>query len=139
MGRVIHTEGPGKVRNNQIKAILFAIRELMGQSKPDDSTKDLVAFIGLALIEIYESIETSVAAWEKRGYWLKADRYRLEWEWTGNLGREICADLLVDDWARIALNTATVAQKFGQVKLPKSNRIGSPWKGCLEKLVTSGY
>ena len=38
---------------------------------------------------IDESIEQSVAAWEKRGYWLKADRFRQEWRWAGDLGRRM--------------------------------------------------
>ena len=40
----------------------------------------------LALEEIAVSIDVSVQAWEKRDYWVKADRFRMEWEWAGALG-----------------------------------------------------
>jgi hypothetical protein len=55
----------------------------MRQGAPDHETKDMVAFIILALKEISSGIDQSVAAWEKRGYWVKADKYRLEWQWAG--------------------------------------------------------
>ncbi len=39
----------------------------------------------LALEEINSNIDKSVEAWEKRGYWVKADKFRLDWEWSGKL------------------------------------------------------
>ena len=34
-------------------------------------------------------IDSSVAAWEKRGYWVKADRFRMEWAWAGSLAEKM--------------------------------------------------
>ncbi len=76
---------------------MLAIRQLMKQSQPDDSTRDLAAYIGMALIEIGETIDISVQAWEKRGYWVKADRFRMEWEWAGSLGKAMMTALTNDD------------------------------------------
>jgi hypothetical protein len=117
-----------------MKHILFAIRELMLQTAPDETSQDLVAFIGLSLLDIYSSIENSVEAWEKKGYWLKADRFRLEWEWTRQVGDELCKAVLNQDWGTIAIKSALVAQKFSSTKLPKTNKSGPIWTGYRHKL-----
>ena len=134
MSRVINPETAGKQRNQLIRGIVLALRELSGQSQPDDKTRDLAAFISLALLNIYDSLDTSVAAWEKRGYWLKADRYRMEWSWTGRLGKQIGGATLEDDWADVAVAVAEVAEKLSDVKLPAKNRLGSPWVGAWAQL-----
>ena len=94
MSRVINTNGTGKERNTFTRGIVAALRELMKQKEPDAHSYDLVAFIGLSLVAIDANIEQSVKAWEKRDYWVKADRFRMEWSWAGQVGREI----LIQPW-----------------------------------------
>ncbi len=89
MSRVINTNGTGKERNTFTRGIVAALRELMKQKEPDAHSYDLVAFIGLSLVAIDANVEQSVKAWEKRDYWVKADRFRMEWSWAGQLGKEI--------------------------------------------------
>jgi hypothetical protein len=69
---VIKIEGAGKERKRLTRAVVLAIRELMQQTEPDSKTRDLAAFIALALLAIDETIDESVTPWEKRGYWLKS-------------------------------------------------------------------
>ena len=81
MSRVIHTDGAGKQRTRLSREVVLSIRELMKQTQPDGVSRDQTAFIALALQEIGGAIDISVDAWEKRGYWVKADRFRMEWAW----------------------------------------------------------
>lgn len=134
MGRVIKLETAGKERNQLTRAVVLSIRELMRQSQPNAETQDLAAFIALALDRIYETIDLSVAAWEKRGYWLKADRFRLEWAWTGQLGEQMKMAVLSDDWPEVAAIAVKVGGKLNHIKTPQRNRIGKPWVGSWEKL-----
>lgn len=134
MGRVIKIEGPGKDRKRLTRAIVLALRELMQQSQPDDETRNLAAFIGLALQAVYETIDETVTPWEKRGYWLKADRFRLEWEWTGPIGEAMGTAVLAENWAEVAGLAGQVAGKLDDVKLPKRHRMGTPWAGAWEEL-----
>ncbi|MFM8320147.1 MAG: hypothetical protein ACKOC5_04455 [Chloroflexota bacterium] len=134
MGRVINPESSSKERTQLTRGIVLALRELMRQSEPNADTRDLAAFIAMALESIHGSIETSVEAWEKRGYWLKADRYRMEWAWTGKTGQAIRSALLAEDWPTIAINAAQVAQKLQSVELPKRNTLGAPWVGAYKRL-----
>jgi len=135
MGRVINPDSAGKLRTQLSKAVVLALRELMKQTDQDDYTRDLAAFIGFALVEIGNSVEVSVLAWEKRGYWVKADRFRLDWEWSGLLGKSILQALLDDDWAKIAQSMPKVAQKLGKITVAVRNRMGTPWEGAWDKLM----
>jgi hypothetical protein len=134
MGRVINPDSVGKDRTRLVKSTVLAIRELMRQTQPDETSRDLAAYIGLALLEIAATIEPSVAAWEKKGYWVKADRFRLDWEWSGRAGETMCQAVLTDDWATVARVAAQVGSKFMSVKLPVHHRLGTPWIGAYKHL-----
>jgi len=133
---VIHTNSLGKRRSRLVKEIALALRELMGQQQANATTKDLAAFIGLSLQEIAQGIDRSVAAWEKRGYWVKADRFRLEWEWSERLGANMRKAVLEEDWGTVALSAAQVAQKIGPVTISPRHRMGAPWTGAWKALQT---
>ncbi len=66
MSRIISTEGGTKERTRLSKAVVKAIRILAQQEKPDDDSRDMAAFIAMALELIYKSVEVSVVAWERR-------------------------------------------------------------------------
>lgn len=135
MSRIVNYETAGKERKHLVRLIGFAIRELFSQNDVSHETKDLAAFIALSLISIYKSIDKSVEAWEKRGYWIKADRYRMEWMWTENLGIKLKESVLEDDWAEVANIIAAIAKKLGDTKLPKQNSNGKFWHGAMNVLI----
>ncbi len=136
MSRVYNPDSAGKERNTLTRGIVLALRNLMKQQGTDDLTRDLAAYVALALAEVYSTIEASVGAWEKRGYWVKADKFRLEWEWTGSMSNTLKAALIKEDWATVAMTSAKVAQKLGTITVPEHNRLGSPWLGSWKKLQT---
>jgi hypothetical protein len=80
LSRVYNPESAGKERNQLTRSIVLALRELMKQQGTDDLTKDLAAFVALALDDVNGTIEASVTAWEKRGYWVKQTNS----DWNGN-------------------------------------------------------
>lgn len=134
MSRIINPEGAGKERNRLVKSIVLSMRELMRQSEPDQHSRDLAAFIALALIEISKTIEPSVAAWEKKGYWVKADRFRMDWIWTERMGNQLREAVLNDDWTTIAVAVAQLGSKFSNVEVSSRHRLGSPWVGAYQHL-----
>lgn len=137
MGRYINPEGSGKERERLCKQVVLALRELMKQNEPDAHSRDLAAFIGVALVDIYETVESSVKAWEKRGYWVKADRFRLEWEWAQQAGERMQTAVCKDDWASVALAAAQTAQRLMKINVPARSRLSTPWEGAWEKLSAS--
>jgi len=136
MSRVINPDSAGKERTRLIKAIVIAIRELARQSEPNPEARDLAAFIALALQTIAEGIDVSVAAWEKRDYWVKADRFRMEWAWAGQVGEKIRSAVLNDDWGNVAMLSAQIAQKLQKVNVSENHRMGTPWVGAWKQLKT---
>jgi hypothetical protein len=134
LSRVIHIDGVGKTRSQLIRAVTLALRELAGQSEPDETSRDLVAFIIITLEQIDQTVEETVLAWEKRGYWLKADRFRLEWNWTIKISQDLHQALFMDDWEKIGYACMELASKLNSVKLPQRNSIGTPWVGAWIRL-----
>lgn len=134
MSRVINPDSAGKERTRLTKAIVIAIRELARQSEPNAQTRDLGAFIALALQTIAAGIDVSVAAWEKRDYWIKADRFRMEWAWAGQVGEKMQEAVLDEDWGDVAMLAAQVAQKLQKIKVSENHRMGTPWVGAYQQL-----
>ncbi len=134
MGKVINTESTGKERNTLMRGIVAALRELMKQKEVNAHSYDLVAYIGLSLLKIESTVDQSVIAWEKRDYWVKADRFRMEWAWAGILGKDTLSALEAKDWAGIANNAIKVGQKLSAVKVTERSRIGTPWVGAYQLL-----
>jgi hypothetical protein len=132
--RIINPDSAGKERTRLTKAIVVAIRELAQQPGPGAETRDLAAFIALALSVVSETIDVSVAAWEKRGYWVKADRFRMDWIWAGNYAEKIRQAILAEDWATVAQLAAQTAQKLNKVVVSSGHRLGHPWVGAWEEL-----
>lgn len=138
MSRLINPDSAGKDRTRLSKAIVLSIRELARQKDVTGEAKDLAAFIALALQTISEGIDASVLAWEKRDYWVKADRFRMEWMWTGQYAEKMKTALLQDDWGTIAMLMPQIAQKFNKVIVSESHRLGRPWAGAYLSIKTEG-
>jgi hypothetical protein len=116
------------------KSIVVCVRELAKQAEVTSEAKDMAAFIALALQSIADGIDASVAAWEKRDYWVKADRFRMDWMWAGQYASKMKDAVLADDWAAIAMLLPQIAKKFGRVVVSDNHRLGKPWKGAYEAL-----
>ena len=136
MSRVINTQSVGKERTQLTRSIVLALRELMSQTEVDEHTRDLAAYIVLALEQIFKTIDVSVSAWEKRGYWVKADRFRMEWIWTESLGSRLRNAVLAEDWPVVAMTAAQVAEKLREIDVPKRHKLGTPWVGAWKKMHT---
>jgi hypothetical protein len=134
MSPIINPESAGKERTQLTKAIVLSVRELAQQTDVTNEAKDLAAFIALALKTISEGIDVSVAAWEKRGYWVKADRFRMEWLWTGQYADKMKVAIFTNDWGAIAMLLPQIAQKFSKIEVSRNHRLGKPWVGSYGRL-----
>jgi hypothetical protein len=134
MSRIIQPDSVGKDRTRLTRSIALAVRELARQPDTGPAARDLAAFMALALQAVADGIDSSVAAWEKRGYWVKADRFRMEWGWAADFATRLRAALRADDWKTIAELAAQTAQKLAKVQIPERHRLGTPWVGAFERL-----
>ncbi len=136
MSRVINPDSAGKQRTQLIRAIVLAVRELARQTDTGTTARDLAAFISIALQTISDGVEVSVVAWEKRDYWVKADKFRMEWAWAASTSQKMRTAVLSDDWASVAMLSATIAQKFSKIQVSENNRLGKPWVGSFKQLTS---
>jgi len=134
LSRVINPDGVGKERTRLTKAIVLAVRELAKKSEVTDEARDLAAFISLALQAISEGIDVSVLAWEKRDYWVKADKFRMEWIWSGQYADKIKVAIFTNDWGTIAMLLPQIAQKFSKIVVSDNHRLGKPWVGAYKQI-----
>ena len=134
MSRVINPESAGKDRTRLTKAIVLAMRELARQTAPGPESRDLAAFIALALQSIANGIDVSVMAWEKRDYWVKADKFRMEWMWAGMTAAKMKNAVLTDDWGAVAMLLPQIGGKLSKVEVSDNHRLGKPWVGAFKQL-----
>jgi hypothetical protein len=134
LSRVINPDSVGKERTRLTKSIVLCIRELAKQAKVTSETKDMASFIALALQSISDGVDVSVAAWEKRDYWVKADKFRMEWMWTGQFAEKMKTAVLSDDWATIASLIPQIASKLNKVEVSDNHRLGKPWENAYTLL-----
>ena len=133
LGRLIKIETSGKTRTYLSKTIVISLRELAIQNEINETTRDIAAYIGMALKTISDSIEESVTPWEKRGYWVKADRFRLEWEWTNDYSQIILEALNNEEWGILALKVGEIGEKLKNINVSHRHRMGKPWVGSYKK------
>ncbi len=134
MTRFIKTESGATLRNKLLKSIAITIRELGKQNSVDSNTKDMIAFIILSLKKVSETVEEAITAWEKRDYWLKADRFRLDWEWTIKTSNGLYSALMADDWVIIASLMPVIADKCRNIKITSRSNTSKIWVGAHNNL-----
>jgi len=133
VSRVINPESAGRNRTRLMQWIALACAQVM-RERSLDTRSDPLAFIAIALGEIAAGVETSAAAWEKRDYWLKADQFHREWEWTGRLGGRLRTAVEGGHTHEAVAVLAELAPRLAGVTLPKRVPKELPWKGAREKL-----
>ncbi|MBI3361408.1 MAG: hypothetical protein HY023_09895 [Chloroflexi bacterium] len=131
---MINTDGVGKKRDQLCRAVVLAVRGLAAKGAVDDEARDMAAFIAIALGDIHETIDVTVAAWEKRDYWIKADQFRMQWGWSEKMSGQVRQAVLLNDWGELAVLLPEIGTRLGNVKLPKRKALGEPWNGALAEL-----
>lgn len=135
MSRVINTNEPAKERNRWRRTAAEALRLLLSKPELDAEARDLAALIVISLRGIAETIEQTTEAWEKRGYYLKADRFRLDWEWAGQAAERMAATIKAGQWRELAPQLAELLPYFSDIRIAKMTRDDSSWKGCYRLLM----
>jgi hypothetical protein len=137
LGNLINPDNAGKRRDRYVKATVLAMRELVSQKKVNEQVRDLTAFIVLTLRQIDETVEETCKAWEKRDYWIKADRFRQEWFWTKSAETKLLEAVMENKWNLVPNVVKEMARHLQNVTIPKRDW-GTPWTGAhallLEKL-----
>ncbi len=88
MSRIIKTQNGARMREKALKLIGSAIYEYKSTNYNADMI-DISSYIALLLEQIETSVQETCLAWERRDYWVKADQFRAEWKWVGELKKQL--------------------------------------------------
>jgi hypothetical protein len=138
VGRVIHIQNGTTIRNQALRQIAWILREMMSPNIPEMARRDMAAGILFSLRTIQGTIEQAALAWEKRDYWVKADRFRMDWRWVEQTEKDWSAALQREDWGACAAAAARMAGKVSGVELPKRKPAVPPWQNAWRQLKEKG-
>ncbi len=136
MPRIINTANPGKIRSQERRTIAEILRRLVTKGTLDDEARDMLATIVYSLRAIEATVGVTAEAWEKRDYYLKADKFRLEWEWVGPAADRLEAIMRQGAWDRVPGELMGLLPRFSDVKVVKFMRSPEAWQGNYRQLLS---
>ena len=133
MSRIIDTNSSGKERELLLKSVVVAHKVLSTHSDMNAESRDLAVFIAQALIQVSDTVEKSIQAWENRGYWIKADQFRTQWAWTSRSAGIMNEAILQNNWRMINETSDMIGQKLSHIKISNRHGLGRPWENAWKK------
>lgn len=129
MSHIVGGESGSARRNRKLREIATALRHAAEANPGPEESHQLIEFILDALRDIDETVRQATTAWERRNYWVKADRFRHTWSWVSDAaaGLERALDAGNEDAARSIALGLTGPMK--EVK-PYKSRHRRPWNGA---------
>ena len=135
MSRIISTQGPGRERQRLRRTIAEALRRLAEKPELDAEARDLAALIVFCLRTIEGTIEQATDAWEKRDYYLKADKFRHEWAWVGRTADQMASALRGERWGELPLLLGQISSRLADIRVLRMTRSPSLWRGAYARLL----
>jgi hypothetical protein len=134
MSRVINVNNPTKIRNQHRRTIAEILRRLSEKPAIDAETKDMAAMLVYLLREISAGIEQTVQAWEKRDYWMKAERFLRDWSWTGEMAANVEDIVRNEAWDLLPRLIGELYPRFADIQIKSMTRPAGTWQGAYQKL-----
>ena len=119
-----------------MRTIAEILRRVGGKSELDAEAKDMFAALVFSLRQIHESTLVTVEAWEKRGYWMKADRFMRDWEWSADMAANFEDIIRNEAWDLIPRLMGELAPRTADVQVKNMTRSPATWRGAHEKLLS---
>ena len=135
MSRIINIDSPSKRRNHNRRTIAELLRRLSQKSTIDDEAKDMTATIVLSLQDISAGVEQTALAWEKRNYWMKAERFVRQWEWAVQSAANIEDVIRNDAWDLLPELLADLFPHFADIQIKSMTRKADSWRGAYSQLM----
>lgn len=134
MSRVINSTSVGQERNQLRRTIAESLRRMMRKPKFDQESQDLASLIVFSLRRLEEGVEQTATAWEQRNYFLKADRFRREWEWVEETSFALETALLLGQFDQVPPILGSLIPRFSDITIGRYTRSPELWAGCYQRL-----
>ncbi len=92
--------------------------------------RDILAFLALGLAQLQASVVETTSAWERRSYWVKADRFRQQWEWVPRNLTRLEASLDRSDLIQAGACGLEIAAALAHLKVKPGRAKTRPWVGA---------
>ncbi|MFN2106456.1 MAG: hypothetical protein ACK2UJ_16370 [Candidatus Promineifilaceae bacterium] len=136
MSRVINIDNPTKRRNANQRTVAELLRRLSQKGTLDEDAKDMAATIVFCLSDIAQGVEQTITAWEKRDYWMKAERFMRQWEWTGEMAANLDDVIRNEAWDLLPELLAELFPRYAEVQIKTMTRKPDVWQGAHQKLLS---
>ncbi|MGH2535990.1 MAG: hypothetical protein ACRDHL_01185 [Candidatus Promineifilaceae bacterium] len=135
MSRIINSNNAAKVRNQNLGTVAGLLRAIAARPAMDEDARDMAAAAVYLLREVYATADQTAQAWEKRGYWMKADRFLREWEWAEEAAANFEDILRNQAWDVLPRLLAEIGAQLGGVQPKKQSQPNGQWRGAYLKLL----
>ena len=135
MSRVINLNNPNKIRNQNRRTIAEILRRLMTKATLDAEARDMAAQVVICLQEINAANEQTISAWEKRGYWMKAERFLRDWEWSREMAYNLDDVIRHEAWDLLPELLLELGPHFADISIKSMTRKPDTWKAAHKFLM----
>ncbi len=135
VSRIINPNSPGKARNQHMRTLAEILRRLAEKGAVDDEARDMAAAMVFIFRDIDGGIDATTEAWEKRDYWVKADRFRLEWEWAAQAAADVEDVIRHDAWDLLPRLAMDLFPHFASIRIKRLTRDPKLWRGAYAQLM----
>jgi hypothetical protein len=136
VARVIRTEPATRTRAQILEGASRALAGLTAALPPEE-VRERLAFLALCLTEVQRSLDQTVEAWEKRGYWVKADRFRAEWRWVEDAISRVAPALGSGDLREALEATRQLAGRLPPARQPQGKGKDPIWAGSWQRWLSA--
>lgn len=136
MSRVVHVDSPGKRRNQARRSVAEILRTLSRKGEIDEEARDMSAALVFLLRDVKATVDESAQAWEKRGYWMKVERFVRDYEWIPEMAANIEDVIRHQAWDLLPELLADLSPHFDDIQIKTMTRKPAEWRGMYRKLLT---
>ena len=87
------------------------------------------------LREVKATVDESAAAWEKRGYWMKVERFVRDYEWIPEMAANIDDVIRHGAWDLLPELLAELSPRFDDIQIKTMTRKPDAWRGAYRRLL----
>ena len=135
MSRIINSDTPSQQRAKLLKLVANAVLFAEENYQKSNELNDLLAFIVLTLMEIEKTIIKTTAPWEKRDYWVKADKFRREWGWVHETINSLLSSRNSSGWEFLPFAVESLKEKIKNIEIPRYLKEKKYWNGAYAVLM----
>ena len=135
MSRIVNLNNPAKVRSQNLRTIAEVLRHFASKTSLDTESKDMAASLVFSLREVNASNEQTADAWEKRGYWMKSERFLRKWTWSIEMAANLEDVIRNDAWDLLPDLLAELLTHTADIQVKNMTRSKDTWQGAYERLM----